>query len=170
MLFSQELYQKDMRFIDFFKGIIKKDLNKAEPLLAMPIFNNHETFDLKIVLAYLQTEWKSDIEYVNGGNGKASFYMDGESVSLTTVPQQVPSGNIQYLVHNSHKWETAEQDLKNHNLHVIVSVMSGKKSYKERFQILSKLLSAILATTNCIGIYYVNQQKLFQRGQCMQEV
>lgn len=159
-----------MGFIDFFKCIIKKNLNKAEPLLAMPIFNNHETFDLKILLNYLQSEWNADIRDVTGGNGKASFHMDGEAVILTTVPHQVPSANIQYLVHNSNNWETAEKDLKNHNLHVIVSVMPGKKSYRERFQILSKLLSAILATTNCIGIYYVNQQKLFQRDQYLQEV
>ncbi len=91
--------------------------------------------------------------------------MDGESVSLTTISHQVPSGNIQYLVHNANNWDTAEKDLKNHNVHVIVSVMSGKKNYLERVQILSKLLTAILATTNCIGIYCVNQQKLFNRNQ-----
>ncbi len=63
-----------MGFFDLFKSKINKDLNKAEPLLAMPMFNNHETFDLKMILDHLQTEWKSDILFVSGGNGKASFF------------------------------------------------------------------------------------------------
>ncbi|MBK9461103.1 MAG: hypothetical protein IPN94_17145 [Sphingobacteriales bacterium] len=81
------------------------------------------------------------------------------------MPVQIPWGDIEGTAQYSYNWMTANKDLENHNSHIIVTVMSSKNSEVERFKILTKVLSSIVATTNCIGVYQGSQSLLIPRQQ-----
>ena len=149
---------------------LKKKKQPEEPkrnnvLLAMPMFNNAETFDLDKVVDYLKTNWSTSVSDMNGGTGTVTFSIQGAMVALATMPAQIPWGDIEGTAQYSYNWPDAIKDLENHNSHIIVTVMSSNKSEVERFGILTKVLSSILATSNCIGVYQGSQSLLIPKQQ-----
>lgn len=155
-----------MGLFDFFKKKEQsEETKKRNILLAMPMFNNGETFELDKVSDYLKTNWNTPISDINGENGTVTFSIQGETVALATMPVQIPFGDIQGTAQYAYNWTTAEKDLENHNSHIIVTVMSSKNTTLERFKILTKVLSSIVATTNCIGVYQGSQSLLIPRKQ-----
>lgn len=149
-----------MRFFDLFKKKPRKEIVLKEPILAKLLFNNHETFDLQILLNHLMTEWNYSISNISGGNGKASFQLNGETIILTTVAEQIPFAEIKSNTRIAYNWDTAEKDLKKHNVHVIVSVVASQQSEITRAQIHNIVLASILTSTDCLGIYHLSQQLL----------
>jgi hypothetical protein len=142
-----------------------EETKKTNILLAMPMFNNSETFELNKVTDYLKRNWNTTISDVNGESGTVTFSIQGETVALATMPVQIPWGDIEGTAQYSYNWMTANKDLENHNSHIIVTVMSNKNNEVERFKILTKILSSIVATTNCLGVYHGSQSLLIPRQQ-----
>ncbi len=155
-----------MGLFDFLK---KKEqpaeTKKSKVLLAMPMFNNGETIEIDKVVDYLKSNWDTIPSDINGEGETVSFLIDGELIVLATLPAQIPFGDIQGTAEYAYNWPTAEKDLENHNSHIIVTVMSSQKSEVDRFCILTKVLSSIVATTNCIGVYHGSQSLLIPREQ-----
>lgn len=155
-----------MGLFDFLKKKEQVIENKnGKVLLAMPMFNNGEGFDLDKVVDYLKTSWNVKATDINGDNNTVTFTIQGEMVALATMAVQIPWGDIQGTAQYAYNWTTAEKDLENHNSHIIVTVMSSNKSEIERFGILTKVLSSILATTNCLGVYQGSQSLLISKEQ-----
>ena len=155
-----------MGLFDIFKSKgtkIEKEENKI--LLSMPMFKNNERYNLDDVIEHLKTFWGLEISDINGNNETAAFNINGEMVTVAYMPVQIPWGDIKSTAQYAYNWMTAEEDLKDHNGHAIVSVMGNKKQPIERFGILSKLLCSILATSNCIGVYQGNESLLIPREQ-----
>ncbi len=144
---------------------VAEESKKNRVLLAMPMFNNKETFELDKVIAYLKSDWGIDVSDVNGTEGTITFSMEGEVVVLSTMPVQIPWGDIQQTAQYAYNWQTAEEDLKDHNSHMIVTLLSGNNTAVSRFGTLTKVLTAILATTDCIGIYQGSQCLLTPKDQ-----
>ena len=128
----------------------------------MPMFNNSETFDFNKVVDYLKNNWKCKISDINDDK---ILTVDGEMVALMTMPAQIPWDDIKGTAQYAYNWLTAEKDLENHNSHIIVTIMSSNKSDLERFKILTKVLSSILVTSNCIGVYQGAQSLLIPKDQ-----
>jgi Domain of unknown function (DUF4261) len=155
-----------MALFDFFrKKEHSEKTKKSNILLAMPMFNNGETFELGKVADYLKSNWSTSISDINGDSETVTFSIEGETVALATMPVQIPFGDIQGTAQYSYNWTTAEADLKDHNSHTIVTVLSSNKSEVERFGILTKVLSSIVATTSCLGVYQGSQSLLIPRKQ-----
>ena len=155
-----------MGLFDLFKKKEQpEETKKSNILLAMPMFNNGETFELNKVSDYLKSNWNTTISDVNGESGTVTFSIQGETIALATMPVQIPWGDIEGTAQYSYNWMTANKDLENHNSHIIVTVMSSKNNEVERFKILTKFLSSIVATTNCIGVYQGSQSLLIPRQQ-----
>lgn len=149
----------------FKKKAKKEETPKSNLLLAMPMFNNGETFDTDKVIEYLLSDWGIEATDINGSSGTVSFSVQGEMVILATVSAHIPWGDIEGAAKYAYNWSTAMADLENHNSHAIVTIMSSNNSTKERFAILTKVLTAILATSNCIGIYQGTQSLLIPKDQ-----
>ncbi|WP_153393863.1 DUF4261 domain-containing protein [Chryseobacterium vaccae] len=143
----------------------KEETPKSNVLLAMPMFNNGETFDLEKVIAYLLSDWGIEATDINGSSETVSFSVQGETVVLGTIAAQIPWGDIQGAAQYAYNWPTAEADLEDHNSHLIVTILSNNTNHKERFGILTKVLTAILATSNCIGVYQGSQSLLIPKEQ-----
>lgn len=155
-----------MGLFNFFK---KKEQaiynNNSKVLLAMPMFNNGESFELDKVVDYLKSYWNVTATDINGDNNAATFTIKGEMVALAAMNVQIPWVEIQGTAQYAYNWITAEKDLENHNSHNIVTVISSYNSDIERFKIFTKVLSSILATTNCIGVYQGTQSLLIPKEQ-----
>ncbi|MES2776248.1 MAG: hypothetical protein V4722_18885, partial [Bacteroidota bacterium] len=141
-------------------------------LLAMPMFMNGDSYVLKDVIENLQSFWGLTITEIDGNDQTAIFYINGEMVALAHMPVPIPLGDIKSTAQYAYNWQTAEKDLESHTGHTIVSVLAGTegKGQLERFQILSKLLCAILQTSNAIGIYQGNQSLLITKEQYLENI
>ena len=160
-----------MGIFDIFK---KKRLSSEKPeskiLLAMPMFNDGETYQLDDVVNNLKSFWNLAITEIDGNNSTAVFKVDGEMVALAYLPVQIPWGDIEGTAQYAYNWPNAIQELKDHNGHAIVSVMAGNRTAIERFRILSKVLCAILSTSKAIGIYQGNQSLLISKSQYLDNI
>lgn len=155
-----------MGLFDFFtKKKQAEEPKKNKILLAMPMFNDGETFEFNKVSNYLKSHWDINVTNVSGENDTVVFTIQDETVALATLAVQIPWSDIEGTAKYAYNWRTAEKDLKNHNSHVIVTLMSSNKSDVERFEILTKVLATILATSNCIGIYQGSQSLLIPKQQ-----
>lgn len=160
-----------MGLFNFFKKE-KTNLEKKENsiLLAMPMFNNNERYDINAVIENLKTFWELTICDFTGDDNSAVFKIEGEIVALAYMSAPIPWEDIQGTAQYAYNWQTAIEDLENHNGHAIVSIMSSQKSPKERFAILSKLLCSILSTSNAIGVYQGSQTLLISKSEYLDNI
>lgn len=160
-----------MGLFNFFKKE-KTNLGKTENsiLLAMPMYNNNERYDTNAVIENLKTFWGLTISDFTGDDNSAVFKIQGEMVALAYMPAPIPWEDIQGTAQYAYNWQTATEDLENHNGHAIVSIMSSQKSTKERFTILSKLLCSILSTSNAIGVYQGTQTLLIPKSEYLDNI
>lgn len=143
---------------------------ESKILLAMPMFNDGEAYQLDDIVSNLKSFWGLTISEITGDNKTAVFKVDGEMVALAYMPVQIPWGDIEGTAQYAYNWIEATQELKDHNGHAIVSLMAGNKTTIERFRILSKVLCSILSTSNAIGIYQGNQSLLIPKSQYLDNV
>jgi len=134
-------------------------------LLAMPMFNNDETFDSVKVTNYLKGYWDVNVIDVQGNNDTLAFSADGEMIVLGTIDRPIPKEEIEGAAAYAYNWPAALDDLQNHTSHVLVTMMSGNTDIIERCKIFTKVLHSILATSNCIGIYQGTQTLLIPKLQ-----
>jgi hypothetical protein len=139
-------------------------------LLAMPMFNNGEAYELDDVIKNLRSFWGVAVTEISGDNQAAAFKINGQMVALGYVPVQIPWADIEGAAQYAYNWPDATQQLKEHNGHAIVSLMPGNQTTLERFRVLSKLLCAILSTSNAIGIYQGNQSLLIPKSQYLSKI
>ena len=151
-------------------SFFKKEKTENNILLAMPMFNNNERYNINDVIENLKTFWGLMITDFTGDDNSAVFKIEGEMVALAYMPAPIPWEDIQGSAQYAYNWQTAAQDLENHNGHAIVSIMSSQKNQKERFTILSKLLCSILYTSNSIGVYQGSQTLLIPKSQYLENI
>jgi len=154
-----------MNIFDFFVKKAKPIISGNNILLAMPIFNNGDRYQVGKIIANLKSQWDFEITDFEGDDDASSFNINGETIALAYIDAQIPWDDIEGTAEYAYNWPRSLEELKDHNGHAIVSVMHGQKSSLERFGILSKLLSSILMTSKAIGIYQGNQSLLIPRNQ-----
>ncbi len=155
-----------MGLFDFFKKKEKPEETKRnDVILAMPMFNNGEIVDFEKVAAYLKSNWNTVISDINEDGRAITFSIQGETATIATMPVQIPFDDIKGTAQYAYNWTSAEKDLENHNSHAFVTIVSSNNSEVERFKILTKILSSIIATSNCLGIYQGSQSLLIPKKQ-----
>lgn len=155
-----------MGLFDFFK---KKEA-KPEPqenslLLAMPLFNNGDTFDFSKIVDHLKDFWSLPVGEHQSNESSSMVKIDGHNIIIAGMPVPVPKGDIDSTAAFAYNWPTASADLENHTGHAIVTLMSNEGSAFERFTLFSKVLYSLLATSNAVGIYHGTQSLLISRDQ-----
>jgi hypothetical protein len=158
-----------MGLFDLFKEKKQsEETKKNKVLLAMPMFNKAETFELDKVVDNLRNNWKLDVSDIIGDNKTVTFSIQGMTIALGTMPVQIPWEDIEKTAQYAYNWPDAIKELKDHDSHIIVSVMSKSKSDIEQYVILTKVLSSILSTSNCIGVYQGSQSLLLSKKQYLE--
>jgi hypothetical protein len=139
-------------------------------LLAMPLFNNGDSYQLNEVINNLTSFWGLSVTDIHGDNQTAVIHVDGERVALANMSVPIPWGDIEGTAQYAYNWQNAAEELKSHTGHAIVSVMSGESSSVDRFRILSKVLCAILSTSNSVGVYKGSQSLLIPKEQYLENI
>lgn len=136
-------------------NLFKKSPPKQESkiLLAMPMFNNDERYQVDKVTKSLKSDWHIELTDIEGDDDSAAFKIDGETVAIAYIEGQIPWEDIEGTAQHAYNWLNALDELKDHTGHAIVTILAGQKSPLERFKILSKVISSILTTSNAIGVY-----------------
>jgi hypothetical protein len=155
-----------MGLFDIFKKREQSNESSATKiLLAMPMFTNGDRYDLSLILNSLKNDWNLDVSSTDDNNDTAVLTIDGEMVAIAFMPVPIPWGDIEGTAQYAYTWQTAQEELKDHTGHSIVSIMSGRKLPLDRFKLLTKVLYSILSTSNAIGIYQGNQSLLVPKRQ-----
>lgn len=143
----------------------QKQSKQSDILLAMPIFNNGNSYQLNAVIDNLKTFWNIDVKAIEGDNEAAAFEIDGQSVALANIGLPIPWDDIEGTAQYAYNWTSALKKLHGHTGHAIISIMGGTGSPLQRFNILSKVLCSILMTSKAIAVYQGSQSLLIPRQQ-----
>jgi hypothetical protein len=138
---------------------------ESNTLLAMPIFNNGERYQLNKVVDDLKQRWGGNIIEIGGDDEAAVTDIAGQSVAIAFMSVPIPSGDIEGTAKYAYNWPRAIEDLADMSGHAIVSIMAGDGNPVERFMLLSKVLYSVLATSSAIGVYQGGQSLLIPRRQ-----
>jgi hypothetical protein len=159
-----------MGLFDLFKKEPKPKSQESNILLAMPMFINGDTYEIKKIIDSLKTLWGFEITDFGGDENVAVFNVNGESVAIANMGIQIPWGDIEGTAKYAYNWPNVLEDLKDHTGHAIVTVMAGQKSPLDRFKILSKVLCSILITSNSVGVYQGSQSLLIPSKQYLNNI
>ncbi|WP_183573176.1 DUF4261 domain-containing protein [Mucilaginibacter sp. X5P1] len=159
-----------MSLFNLFKKNTKPQASENNILLAMPIFNNGDSYDINNIIENLKSHWGFDVTDIEGDNNAVAFNINGETIALAYIPVQIPWDDIEGTAKYAYNWPNASEELKDHGGHAIVSIMSGQKSPLERFKILSKVLYSILITSDAVGVYQGAQSLLIPRNQYLDNI
>lgn len=154
-----------MGLFDFFKKEESPKVQEMESklLLSMPVFKNGDRYSIVDVVSHLRSEWALHVEGDNINDDTAVFTINGNTVAVAYMPVAIPREEIVNAADYNYNWETASEDLIDMTGHVIVTVMSSDMSVYDRYQILSKMLCSILATSKAVGVYQGSQTLLISR-------
>jgi hypothetical protein len=145
------------------KGFATEE-NENNILLAMPMFNGTDSYDLEAVVADLKNYWKVEISDISGDGQTATMNINGVLVALASMPAPIPTKEIENIAPHNYLWKTALEDCKAHQCHAIVTVLSSKDvPVLERYKILTQLNASVLRTSKGIGIYQGTQTLLFSK-------
>lgn len=154
-----------MGLFDFFKKTQEPKSQESKILLAMPIFNNGDSFDVDKIIAHFESHWGIKPLDKEGNNEVASFKIDGETLALAEMQVQIPRADIEGTAQYAYNWPKALDDLKHHTGHAFATLMAGQKSRRERCEILSKVLYSIFKTSDAIGVYLGSESLLIPKKQ-----
>lgn len=138
--------------------------NENNILLAMPMFNGTDSYDLEAVIADLKDYWKVEISDISGDGQTATMNINGVLVALASMPAPIPTKEIENIAPHNYLWKTALEDCKTHQRHAIVTVLFSKNvPILERYKILTQLNASVLRTSKAIGIYQGTQTLLLSK-------
>lgn len=159
-----------MGLFSFFKKETKQQVTESDILLAMPIFKNGGSYEIKKVIDDLISVWDIEVTNIEGDDQVTSFDIEEETIAIASMPVPIPFDDIEGTAKYAYNWPKAAEELKDHTGHAIVSMMGGKSSTLNRFRIMTKVLHAILVTSDAVGIYKGSQSLLILRLQYIKEV
>ena len=142
-----------------------KKKNEREPriILGMVMLEDCIPIDKDALCQDLIENYDLRPEELSENDPALTFTLNGELVALVFIPMAIPSGDIEDTAEYAYNWPTAADDLKEHQAHILVSIVKGGDDQVERFRIFSQLICSILRTTNSVGVYKGNQSLLIPR-------
>lgn len=150
-----------------FKSFWRKRNNDASEnykiILGMVMLANKKSFEWRNLIEDLAMNYKHTIDEPAGNHLATVFYIDEEMVSVAHVEAPIPNGDIEETAQYAYNWENAVEDLKDHESHIIVTVMRGRTNQVKRFRIFTHVICALLRTTDAIGVYKGNQSLLIPK-------
>lgn len=156
-----------MGLFDVFKRKKIKDVeSKAEEnklIIAMPMFGDKD-YSLEKVIEDLKAYWGLTISEVTGDDETAILNINGETVAIGFMPAPIPQPELESMFSYSYLWKNAENEVKEHKYHAIVSILGSTTIVVERYKILTRLIASIFRTTpSAIGLYQGDQTLLLPK-------
>lgn len=138
-------------------------------ILGMVMLNDNNSFDVESFVNDFKNNYGDNIKEPTGDNGSFVFTLDGETIAVAHMDVPIPTGDIEGTAQYAYNWQTALEDTKNHQSHLIVSLMQDGNDQIKRFKIFTQVLCSLLRTTNAIGVYKGNQSLLILKEDYLNE-
>lgn len=122
-------------------------------ILAMIMYNSSINYEFGRLVKELEGNWKLRVKESSQEVGPAVFKVDGEMISIMSIDAPVPWSDIEGTGKYAHNWEDWRNDLQNHKSHLIISIFGSAKSILERNLLFTKVVAAILNTSDGLGVY-----------------
>lgn len=155
-----------MSLFNFFRK--KQPLNRPpenDILLAMPLFTEGRRYSLDAVCSHLTAYWGLPMPKVTGDEESAVLDFEGEVITLSFMPAPVPWEDIEGTAQYAYNWPDAATELRDHTGHAIVSGLYFKQPPLQRYQLFSKVICSLLATSSAAGVYQGMQSLLIPAAQ-----
>lgn len=81
------------------------------------------------------------------------FNVDGYMVAVGHMPGSIPDGEAECAAKNNYMWREAEEKTKEHQAHILVSVLGKDGNNIEKGELLVKVISACCKQDGVIGVY-----------------
>ena len=149
----------------------KKKQNEAQSriILGMVILQDQNSFDTKAFRKDFKSNYKKTIDEASGDGSSFAFKINGELIVVGHMLVPIPHGDIEGTAQYTYNWETAIEDIKNHESHLIVSVTSGGQDQIKRFKIFTQVICSLLRLTNSVGVYKGTQSLLIPKDDYLDE-
>ena len=125
------------------------------------MLGSKKSFERKHLFEDLKSHYDYTINESPGDDLVTFFRLDNELVSVTHIDAPIPYDDIHETVQYAYNWETAVEDLRKHQSHLIVSIMRGSDDPIKRFRTFTQVNCSLLRTTNGKGVY--NQSLLIPK-------
>lgn len=152
----------------FWKKKKQKASQENKIILAMVILPGENTFNTDAFSSEYKTRYGTVIKKTTGDHTTFGFEAQGESVVIAHMPVPIPAGDLQPTAQYAYNWPDAEAETRDHQSHLIVSMMQGGSNQVKRYRIFTEIICAILRTTDAIGIYQGGQSLLIAREQYLE--
>ncbi|CAN5709824.1 DUF4261 domain-containing protein [soil metagenome] len=147
----------------------KQDEAQSRFILGMVILQDLNSFETKAFRKDFKSNYKKTVDEPSGDASSFAFKIDGELIVVGYMPVPIPHGDLEGVAVYAYNWETALEDLKNHESHLIVSVTSGGQDQIKRFKIFTQVICSILRITNSVGVYKGTQSLLIPKNDYLEE-
>ena len=138
------------------------------PMIAMVALNSPRVPRQEDVLALLRGKYAVDPlpEASEEGETATFFNLPDGMVFYAPMPAPIPWSSLDGPCQTARWWPQAEEVLRKHTHHFIVSLMGGPESPLERHLWLTKFVAAVMELSDAAGVYWgagtvVHNPKLF---------
>lgn len=123
-------------------------------ILAMVMLKARASFNFEAFKKDLSDNYSYTITDVERSEGNAIVMnVEDEPVAVMSMPFPIPQKDIATAAGYAYNWMTAEEELKDHKGHILLSLMGKSDDTIQRFKMLTAVICSILRTHDAIGVY-----------------
>jgi hypothetical protein len=147
-------------------------MNKQEEsgmLLGMIMLKEEQSFDTATFYKDFQSNYSHNLKEPRADKTLILFEVQGETAAVSMIGAPIPLTDIEQAAKYSYNWPTAEEDLKKHKSHLIVSLTTCKNDPIKCFRLFTEILCSLLTTTVSHGVYLGSTSLLIPKADYLSE-
>jgi hypothetical protein len=138
-----------------FSGIPSmSDPERTSTAIAMVATNSERLPDLQSILAAAGVATESASAGQKWDRNSFVFQSQGGMVAVSLMPGPIPWSQLEGPCATAWWWPDAASAMSSHKFHFLVAVMGGEIEPVERRLILTRVVSAVLQSTDAAGVYW----------------
>jgi len=142
---------------------------ESKIILGMVMLQDDSAFNIDSFSDDFKSHYGGNIQEPTGDNSSFVFTVNEEMVAIGHMPVPIPSSDIKRASQYAYNWQTALEDTKKQQAHLIVSLMQGGHDQIKRYKTFTQVLCSLLRTTNSICVYKGTQLLLIPKEDYLSE-
>lgn len=112
-------------------------------------------WNINKIQQYLKKDWNIEIQTKDSISNQEQFVVNicDHKISLTFIDQPVPHQEVLHSAANNYMWRDAVEVTKQHQAHIIVSVIADQDDIIEGGELFVKIVASCCKLVNALGFY-----------------
>jgi hypothetical protein len=127
------------------------------------------SFDFEKFRKDFTENYSHEVNWPEDADTTVAFEIDGELTAIGIMEIPIPSDDIESTAEYSYNWMTVLEDTRDHQAHLIVTMIHGTADMVKRYKIFTEVIVSLLRTTEAIGVYKGNQSLLIPKDYYIEE-